>query len=286
MELFVSDLDGTLLNSNQEISPCSRTIINDLLAEGIQFSIATARGIESTENIMAPLQLTLPIIISNGAFVYDPIRKVNVMENLLGAEDAAVMLQCLEELGVSFFLFSFDQKGKRHVYYKEPLNRREQEYFTDRIEQGDRRFRRVQSFIPCLAEKVVKLVAIGEEKELRSAYEFLKGRYKLNFDFTQDIYSKAYWLEIANPNANKREALRFLQNYVGAKRLICFGDNLNDCPMFEIADVRLAMSNAHPSLKNMATQVIRSNNENGVAEYLHKWHNQAKLNIACTVENK
>jgi Cof subfamily protein (haloacid dehalogenase superfamily) len=284
MELFVSDLDGTLLNSKQEISACSANIINDLLSDGMQFSIATARGFESTAKIIAPLKLNLPIILSNGAFVYDLRRKKNILENLLCEQDAKDMLEYLEEHAVSFFLFTFDQKGEQHIYYKEHLSSASAEYFADRIRQGDTRFQKVTSFAACLSEKIFKFVAIDNEHNLRPVYEKLKAGHGLNFDFTQDIYSKAYWMEIANPKANKRDALRFLQNYLGADRLICFGDNLNDCSMFEIADERLAMSNAHDGLKEMATQIIGTNNENGVAEYLHKWHIQAKLNIACAIE--
>ncbi|MCE5284319.1 MAG: HAD-IIB family hydrolase [Pelosinus sp.] len=284
MELFVSDLDGTLLNSVQKISVCSAAIINNLLAEGMQFSIATARGLESTAEILAPLSLTLPIIISNGAFVYDPRLRLTIKENLLGEKDAKTMLACLKERAVSVFVFTFDEKGERHIYYKEPLNRESGEYFADRVRQGDTRFRKITNYEDYSKEKIFKLVAIGQELKLRPVYEALKTGSPLHFDFTQDIYSKAYWLEIAHPEANKRDALRWLQHYIGADRLICFGDNLNDCPMFEIADVRLAMSNAHAGLKQMATRIIASNNENGVAEYLHKWHNHDKLNSACTNE--
>jgi Cof subfamily protein (haloacid dehalogenase superfamily) len=282
MDLFVSDLDGTLLNSEQRISACSAAVINDLLAEGMQFSIATARGMETTSEIIAPLALTLPIIISNGAFVYDPVKKINIKENLLSGKDAKIMLDSLAQQNIPCFVFTFNEHGERHIYYQEPLMKESGDYFADRLRQGDNRFQKVDDLTVSLKEQIFKLVAIGNEAKLRPAYEFLQAGYNLNFDFTQDIYSKAYWLEIANPEANKRDALRFLQNYAGADRLICFGDNLNDCPMFEIADVRLAMENAHAGLKKMATQVIGGNNENGVAEYLHKWHIQAKLNIACT----
>lgn len=286
MELFVSDLDGTLLNAEQEVSASSAAIINNLLLEGMRFSIATARGLESTRKIIAPLKLTLPVILSNGAFVYDVRREKYILENLLCTKDAKDMLDYLEKQHVSFFVFTFDQAGGQHVYYKELLSPESVEFLEERIRQGDLRFQKVTSFQPYLAEKIFKLVAIGGENELRPVYEFLKAGHSLNFDFTQDIYSKAYWLEIAHPAANKRDALCFLQKYAGADRLICFGDNLNDCPMFEIADVCLAMSNAHTALKQMSNEIIGSNNENAVAEYLHKWHNQAKLNIACTIDLK
>ncbi len=78
MDLYVSDLDGTLLNENQEINDETAEIINGLIEAGLHFTIATARSIVSAAPIIAKLNLTLPQIVNNGVFVYDPIQPKNI----------------------------------------------------------------------------------------------------------------------------------------------------------------------------------------------------------------
>ena len=62
--LYVSDLDGTLLNSRDEISPHSLWIINGLIEKGMKFTYATARSLSSASKVTRGLSLHIPVIIS------------------------------------------------------------------------------------------------------------------------------------------------------------------------------------------------------------------------------
>jgi len=68
--------------------------------------------------------------------------------------------------------------------------------------------------------------------------------------------------------ASKANAIRQLKAHLGCERLVVFGDGKNDADMFEIADISCAMENAVDELKTMATYVIGSNNDDGVAKWL------------------
>ncbi len=89
-----------------------------------------------------------------------------------------------------------------------------------------------------------------------------------------DIYSDYYWLEISDRKGNKKDALIFLKSYLNADKIISFGDNLNDLPMFEISDEKIAVSNAAVDLKKYSTKVIESNDNDGVALYLNENYNR------------
>ncbi len=60
-----------------------------------------------------------------------------------------------------------------------------------------------------------------------------------------------------------------LQEELGARRVVCFGDNQNDLPMFGIADWAVAVSNAAPDVRAAAHEVITSNDSEGVADWIH-----------------
>ena len=78
LDLYISDLDGTLLNSEQVVSDRSAGIINGLIEAGLNFTIATARSYEASKNILEPLHLKLPVILNNGAFIYSPFSGKNI----------------------------------------------------------------------------------------------------------------------------------------------------------------------------------------------------------------
>ena len=77
-----------------------------------------------------------------------------------------------------------------------------------------------------------------------------------------------YWLEIMPRKATKANAIVKLKEILGCDRVVSFGDAMNDLPMFCISEECYAMANAVEDLKAVATDVILSNNEDGVAKWL------------------
>ena len=70
--LYVSDLDGTLLDSETTLSQFSRDTLNALMDQGLLFTVASARSVASMRQVLAGLCLRLPVVEVNGAFVSDP----------------------------------------------------------------------------------------------------------------------------------------------------------------------------------------------------------------------
>lgn len=70
--------------------------------------------------------------------------------------------------------------------------------------------------------------------------------------------------------ASKANAVRQLKQMFQCDRVVAFGDGVNDLDMFRMADECYAMENAVPELKSIATGVISSNNEDGVARWLRE----------------
>jgi hydroxymethylpyrimidine pyrophosphatase-like HAD family hydrolase len=83
-------------------------------------------------------------------------------------------------------------------------------------------------------------------------------------DYTPDLC----FLECFGSGVSKRAAVRFLRELGGYDRVVGFGDNLNDLPMFDECDECYAPENAKDELKAAAAAVIGSNREDGVARWL------------------
>ena len=75
-------------------------------------------------------------------------------------------------------------------------------------------------------------------------------------------------MELHPEGATKADAIVTLKNMLHCDKLVCFGDGKNDVSMFEIADECYAVSNAESELKEIATAVIGSNENDGVAKWL------------------
>lgn len=267
--LYVSDLDGTLLNADQKLSEQTIETVNAWIAEGGSFSVATARSWDSAGHLLERLELKLPVVLMNGVFVYDPVQKTYNVSNLLGRDTAFEIIEQEERLGLRPFVYTVNHKSEFKIYYKGMFNPSEINYVTDRLKTGDERFRLVDKFDIPQDEQIMEVNAIGTEEELEAAFRLFHGCDGMQCHFGPDIYSPGYhWLEINHPLANKRDGVAQLKRLLQAERVVCFGDNLNDLPMFEIADEKYAMGNAHPLLKEKATGVLATNVEHGVARYL------------------
>ncbi|MDP4145488.1 MAG: HAD family hydrolase [Bacillota bacterium] len=269
MDLYVSDLDGTLLNSNQKISEETINILNNLIDKGLNFSIATARSITSASRIIEPLNLKLPIVLHNGVFIYDPIKKENILSNYVEQKAALEMIEICEKYGLSPIVFTTNLNDGDKIFYKGIFNEGEEDFISSRLSNGDKRFNLVDSFPDFQDDCIIAIIIIEQDERLSPLYKSLSEKYEMVYHYTQDIYSKFYWLEVTSKGANKKEAVKYLKEYLGAEKLICFGDNLNDYPMFEIADEKYAVSNGHHILKENATKIIGSNDEHSVAAFIN-----------------
>ena len=106
-------------------------------------------------------------------------------------------------------------------------------------------------------------------------YEKLKDNGGLTIAYYHDIYNKdLQYMELSPKSASKYNGAMFLKEYIGADKLVGFGDNLNDVALWEASDCFYAVANAHPEIQNMAHSVLPSNEENGVAVYIEQMMKQ------------
>ena len=117
--------------------------------------------------------------------------------------------------------------------------------------------------------EVFYFTCIGEKEELEPIYMALKDNENYTCTFQPEIYREEYWLEIMSRKATKANAILKLKELLGCNRIVSFGDAINDIPMFRISDECYAVENAVDDLKKMATAVIESNNNDGVANWLN-----------------
>ena len=264
--LYISDLDGTLLTSEQRISERSLEIINKLTDEGMVFSYATARSVITARKVTEGLVVRYPVIVYNGAFILNNNTGERLLKNIYTPVEAEDIYKTLSEFGISPLIYSITDDKERFSYIPSRLTRGMRDFLDSR--KGDPRHRPVSEDSEMLAGEIFYFSCIDEAGSMKDAYDALKDRF--NCIYGADIYSGDQWFEILPISATKANAVRQLKEYLGCERLVVLGDGINDISMFRAADECYAVSNADPSLKEIADGIIGGNNEDGAAELLMK----------------
>ena len=262
--LYVSDLDGTLLRSDQRISRESCDIINRLVGEGMLFTYATARSLVTASRVTSGLTARMPLILYNGAFTVDSADGSILDSAFLENDLAQSILDRCFALGIYPIVYAYID-GKEHYSIVPKLCGRAIEEF-DASRLNDPR-RRVTDPEGLRMGDIFYITLIGNDR-IAEAYELFGNEPRLNCIYQKDIYSGEQWLEMIPREATKAAAIKRLSESLGCERVVCFGDAVNDLPMFEAADECYATANAAPELKAKATAVIGSNDDDAVAKWL------------------
>jgi len=261
--LYVTDLDGTLLRSDETTSEFTNRTINELVEKGMLFSYATARSYVTASKVTRGLEARMPLIVYNGAMVIDHGTGKILLHNFFD-EDIRDVIAELTANGIFPIVYAFIGGAEKYSYLPHRLTWGMKDYIDSR--SGDRRENPVADESELLRGEIFYISCIAEEEKLAPFYEKYKERYHAVYQ--KDIYSGAQWLELMPLAASKSNAIRQLRALLGCERLVVFGDGKNDIDMFQLADESYAVENAAPELKAVATGVIGRNDEDAVARWL------------------
>lgn len=267
--LYVTDLDGTLLNSNDRISQYSIQTINGLVAKGMQFTYATARSLVSASVVAKGLSTTIPVIAYNGAMIIHPDTGEVIASLSFTEEEAGYVSGILKKNGANPLVYAYVDGVERVSYVTGRENEGIRHYLDAR--KGDRRFRPLADETGLYQGDIFYFTCIADREELLPLYEMFVQDERFRVTLQQELYRPEYFLEIMPKKASKAEAIRRLKEIWHCDKVVSFGDAVNDLPMFEVSDECYAVANAVPELKARATAVIASNDEDGVAKWLERF---------------
>ena len=268
--LYVSDLDGTLLRSDETTSDFTNKTINELISRGMLFSYATARSYVTSRQVTKGIDARIPLIVYNGAFVIDNTSGKLLLSNFFG-DDVKSLLDDLVENNIYPIVYSFLDEVERFSYVYDNCTKGMKDFIRTR--KGDRRDNPVNAVSDLYCGDIFYITCIDNEDKLAPFYEKYRNQYHCVFQ--RDIYSSEQWLEFIPQAASKSNAIKQLKDHLRCDRLIVFGDGKNDIDMFNLADECYAVENAVDELKSIATAVIHQNNDDGVAKWLLENYNPA-----------
>lgn len=270
--LIVTDLDGTLMRDDGQVSEFSKSVLRELLARGHLFTVASARSLVSIRRIFQGVDIKLPVVSYNGAVVSHLHSSDYESVTALDVSVFQEAMKVIDSMGFEPFVSTY-AGGKEHRYFRRLRNEGMHYVVNDLIENRDRRLVEVVDFSRAEAEPILELNVIGNKGEAEAFYSEMKrvigdrvGYVRFESRYTQG----SFWVSLASPMVSKAAGCEKLVREQGLdpKNLLVFGDEDNDKKMFRYAGESVAVANAIPSVKDLATHHIGHCNDDSVAKYL------------------
>lgn len=271
-QLFVTDLDGTLLNRESKVSDRSAAIITRLSRQGALISVATARTPATVEPLLNHTLTTPPAVVMTGAALWDRASQRFIEPRFIARESAETIAEACMRHGITPFIYTIQPSGIIHAYYNGTPDKKEQKFIDERNHLKLKRMivnTRPQRDDRTVYPDTILIFALGPGKNINPLAEELRESGICSVSSYPDIFNpEISYIEIFAPGVDKASAVARLKEMTGAERLTVFGDNLNDLPMMAVADVAVAVENALPQVKAAADVVIGSNSDDAVARYI------------------
>jgi len=273
-KLYISDLDGTLLNRESRLSVATERMLQQLLMDGLDFTIATLRSVSSVLPLFRNIRLKLPIIELNGAFITDLNTGEKLVTNALNPAVHIPLYRALIESGVSPIILTHTDAADK-LCFGGITNAGIESYYTNRVEHGDPRVRKYTDASDLSAHQWVGITVIDRAEILTGCRNKLESIFSkaINVNLTESIQTPEFvWMTISSDTATKAHAITSLRERLGFQEhaLVSFGDQRIDIPMFQISDMAIAVQNAPEDVKNAAGQVIGPHDTDAVAKFLYE----------------
>ena len=255
IRLLVSDIDGTLVTKDKELTAQVRAAAERLVQNGVQLVLVSSRPPHGVSLFADVLELRTPRAAFNGGVFTSASGEV-LRAELMDEDAAREALDYLQSQGIAPWLFTTDEwlltdPDGDYVGWEQRTVRMEYRVVKDLAEYAGRAGK-----IMAASKDFVKLRACEEALQRR-----LHGRAAAH-------RSQDYYLDITHPRANKGEAVREAARLLGVDlaETACIGDMPNDLPMFDVAAFRIAMGNAPADMQARADYVAASNQDSGWAQ--------------------
>ena len=271
--LYVSDLDGTLLGEDSQLSAVTVATLNRIIGElGGLFTVATARTPATVVPLMQQVHARLPFIVIGGSAMWNPVTMS--YEHTRGIDDMTVnaVADVFDRRGAHPFIYRRHGKNLLHTHHYGPLSPQEERFIAERqhlpLKQfflDDRDFRHSD-------DEALLIFSMNKYAVLKSIADDLRTSVPTcSVMVYHDIFDESEgYLEIFSAGTSKAAAIGDLARQLGAGRVVVFGDNRNDIAMMQAADFSVAVDNAFTEVKSVASEVIGPNTVDSVARWIEK----------------
>lgn len=267
IKVIVTDLDGTLLNSNSQINPKTKETLLKLQRDGYHLVLASGRPTPSVVGIAKELEMDLYdsyILTFNGAHVMNFQSKEVIYQQPLSVESSKAILGHLESFEVVPMVCIDDTMYVEDVFAGMVEHQGVMKNiieFESRI--GNYKLCEVNNLKDFVSQPLSKILITGNVDYLEANLEAFREPFATTNTITK---SADFFVEFTDFGVDKARSLETILNKIGAsmENVIAFGDGMNDLTLVQSAKIGVAMGNSSQTLKSHANYVTDSNDNDGI----------------------
>jgi Cof subfamily protein (haloacid dehalogenase superfamily) len=260
VRLLVSDVDGTLVTPDKTLTEKSIRAVEALGDAGIIFAITSARPPQGLAMLIEPLRLSTPLGAFNGALIVDGDMRV-LQERTIDDNLAAPNIEQLHSHDLSVWVY----QGARWFVLDE-----NGPHIENEARGCECRPTKLSDF-GSVEDGITKVVGVSDDSRAGAAASTaMSAKFGSQVSATR---SQTYFLDVTHPDANKGRVVRFLAELYGVAKeeIATIGDMHNDVSMFAQSGLSIAMGNAAAAVKEAASEVTTSNDDEGFAHAVDRF---------------
>ncbi len=273
-KLLALDLDGTLLDPDERITPRVRTAVHQAVESGCLVTLATGRRLRPARQFAHQLGLKLPLILYSGGIIFDTQTETALYHRPI---PQAFLQRAIElippELGLG--LLQSPVQGE-YIWFGPPEHDSpfQRDYARDPIRAD--LVKRCAFNDLCKVEDVLTITSVGPAENIIPLTQKMRGGLECNlygYTLRHPILKDMHGFDLLPLTNTKAHALRWLAAYfdINIAHTMVVGDGPNDLEMFEVAGLGVAMGNATSEVKASAGAIVASNRADGVAEAIERF---------------
>jgi hydroxymethylpyrimidine pyrophosphatase-like HAD family hydrolase len=265
--LLAIDVDGTLVNSQHELTDVTRQAVLRAKRAGIEIVLATGRRYSRVLPLVEPLELNVPLVTASGALIKRACDHATLFKARFNDGSLEAWLRVAADGGFEPVVYGdtfdqgFDFYCLSHVSHSPLLA----EFFARNLGFGRERPELVRQPPP----GIFAGFAMGTRKEMLALEGELSERLpgQLYVHVLRSPRYEGFMCEIAPHGVSKWTGIRHLADDLGIspEEICAVGDDVNDIPMIRAAGLGVAMGNAQEVVKATANRVAPSNDADGLA---------------------
>lgn len=268
--MIAIDLDGTLLSPEGRVSAASRAAVQRVVSAGLRVCFATGRNWTESQGILDAVGHRDVAVFVGGAMVIDARSRRTLHRTVMHPSLASEVCEVLESLGHA--ALALQDTGRTGVDYLVTADVELNEATRNWMHVTSAKVNVVHHLPGHSHEHTIRVGICAAKDEVERVQAVLRERFGERV-LCQVLYVPAYAvqvLEVFDPAVNKWQAVMYVagQHGIRAEEIVAVGDDINDLSMVAGAGLGVAMGNAKPEVLAAAKRVIRSNEEDGLAEFL------------------
>lgn len=266
--LLAIDIDGTLVNSRDELTPATRAALARAGEAGVRIVLATGRRYSHALPLVAPLEIDVPLVTASGALIKEPVGHRTLYQSEFEPGVLLEALAIVDRCGFDPVVCADTFAEDFDFYYGRPERHTPELAYYLTMNPG--RGRVWPGLVESPPPGIFGGFVVGTLEQMQDLEAVLQEEMpgELHTHVLHPPRYRGFFIEIVPVGVTKWSGIQRLARGwgIGDSEICAVGDDVNDIPMIQAAGLGVAMGNAQPAVKAAADRIAPTHDEDGLVQ--------------------